>query len=391
VTSAPPGGTVAGDRLDSLTGLRFYAACAVLLCHSVLPLFPVPVLRELATIGPVGVGFFFVLSGLVLTWSWQPVERTRDFFTRRGSRIYPLHLATTAVAASLFFADGNSRIAGVVASVLLVQAWFSLEYGEGGHDPTWSLSCEAFFYACFPSLIRRLAGSSRRRLGAVAVIALAVMAGWNGGYAAVTMAGVPHTAWLSTYTNPGYRIGEFVLGMCLGCGLRSGWRPRIDLRWAIRLALTWYGVLAAGNWLFASMGPALSGKPGLPLGALDFLYLPAVVVLVAAAAAADLSGRPPGRLAGRWHLRLGKWSFALYLTQTFVIEAVASTDRGWSAAPDALVWAGTVLACVALSGLLFQCYERPLERMLRARLLRPTPLRPTLPSSVSLLSFGVFG
>lgn len=190
------------------------------------------------------------------------------------------------------------------------------------------------------------------------------MALWNCGYAVVTIAGVPHTAWLSTYTNPGYRIGEFLLGMCLGCALRSGWRPRIDLRWAVRLALLWYAVIAAVNWLFGRLGPAVAGKAGLPLGALDFLYLPAVIILVAAGAAADLSDRPRSLLAGRWNLRLGQWSFALYLTQTLVIEAVVARTGGRSTA-SAMIWAGTVLACVVLSGLVYWCYERPLERRLR--------------------------
>lgn len=268
-------GPITTGRLNSLTGLRFYAASAVLLCHSVLPLFPVPVLRELAVIGPVGVGLFFVLSGFVLTWSWHPDDRTRDFFIRRGARIYPLHLATTAIAASLFLAGGHHRLIGLVATVLLVQAWFSLQFGEGGHAPSWSLSCEAFFYACFPWLVRRLAVMDRRWLLAVGAAAVSIMGLWNVGYAAVTVAGVPHTAWLSTYTNPGYRIGEFILGMCLACAIRSGWRPPLDPSSALSLAVLWYAVLAALNWLVGVVAPPLGGVAGLPLGALDFLFLPA--------------------------------------------------------------------------------------------------------------------
>ena len=53
-------------RLDSLTGLRWWAAFAVF-CYHMMNFAPVPGLGAVARYGNHGVAFFFVLSGFVLT------------------------------------------------------------------------------------------------------------------------------------------------------------------------------------------------------------------------------------------------------------------------------------------------------------------------------------
>ena len=60
-------------RLNSLTSLRYFAAAAVVVTH-VNPFFLTSALqREATAYWYVGVSFFFMLSGFVLTWScsWQ--------------------------------------------------------------------------------------------------------------------------------------------------------------------------------------------------------------------------------------------------------------------------------------------------------------------------------
>lgn len=86
-------------RLDSLTGLRWWAAFGVFL-HHMTNLAPLPVHAALA-LGNYGVMFFFVLSGFVLTWSAQAVS-TSTFYWRRFARIYPAHLVALALAVPVF-------------------------------------------------------------------------------------------------------------------------------------------------------------------------------------------------------------------------------------------------------------------------------------------------
>ncbi|MGV9878699.1 acyltransferase family protein [Streptomyces sp. NPDC003006] len=71
-------------RLPSLTGMRFIAALLVFLAHiSIENLWDEPEVNDSLThtvnrLGWVGVGFFFILSGFVLTWSARPQDTTRS-------------------------------------------------------------------------------------------------------------------------------------------------------------------------------------------------------------------------------------------------------------------------------------------------------------------------
>src|SRR4051812_31522444 len=105
-------------RLDSLTGARFIAALIVVLLHSTRSIdtrvVDIPAISFVSTLGSLGVPFFFSLSGFVLTWSMTEGDRLRNFYRRRLARVYPLHVATWAVAvAALIAAGGSTPILGL--------------------------------------------------------------------------------------------------------------------------------------------------------------------------------------------------------------------------------------------------------------------------------------
>ncbi|WP_372352459.1 acyltransferase family protein [Streptomyces sp. KL116D] len=89
---APDGRGVLAERLPSLTGLRFFAAFLVFLCHALSQFNPQTdsvshdVAYFLLPAGPVGVSFFFVLSGFVLTYAARPGDTVRRFWRRRVVR-----------------------------------------------------------------------------------------------------------------------------------------------------------------------------------------------------------------------------------------------------------------------------------------------------------------
>src|SRR6185312_1373018 len=75
--------------------------------------------------GAVGVSFFFMLSGFVLTWSHQPGDRPLRFMRRRAARILPLHVVTTGLAVVVVFAvnapwPGNTQ---ALRSLFLLPTW----------------------------------------------------------------------------------------------------------------------------------------------------------------------------------------------------------------------------------------------------------------------------
>src|SRR5882672_10730014 len=168
-------------RLHALTSLRFFAALHVLIFH----LYAMNIAggygwyHKLATIGYVGVSFFFVLSGFILVYTYadRPLN-VRSFWQARFARIYPAYLFSLLLTAPGFFyvsiALKNMDIpffsyfkthllqCSLVVPVLL-QAWVP-GAALAWNPPAWSLSVEAFFYLMFPLLIVWLGRARNRSL-----------------------------------------------------------------------------------------------------------------------------------------------------------------------------------------------------------------------------------
>ena len=146
-------------NLDALTGLRFFAALSVAVYH-VPYVLPSAVGATLLPSGGLGVSFFFILSGFILTHVYRGRSfDTGEFYRRRFARIYPLHFLTAVVWIALFFQGwGNpfqEKINSAVANFLLVQAFFSGPlFNLGLNAVSWSISVEALFYVIFP-FVRR--------------------------------------------------------------------------------------------------------------------------------------------------------------------------------------------------------------------------------------------
>src|SRR6478736_4236025 len=131
-----PSGT---EHLPSLTSLRFVAAALVLVHHLVIYAPTLTVVSQLASIGYVGVTFFFVLSGFVLTWAWSPELQARTFYRRRFARVYPVHLLFVVVSAFSERLDWGA----LPANVSLLQAWSPDDtVVRSFSGVSWSLSCE---------------------------------------------------------------------------------------------------------------------------------------------------------------------------------------------------------------------------------------------------------
>lgn len=112
--------------------------------------------------GYLAVQTFFLLSGLVLAQSYANTRWNRKSLTRfavaRFARIYPAYLLSLLMIAwfAFQFVMKAGHTAAQKASVLgdyafVLQGWKAP--GVGWNTPAWSLSCEFFFYACFPLLL----------------------------------------------------------------------------------------------------------------------------------------------------------------------------------------------------------------------------------------------
>lgn len=376
--SAPDG----RSRLPSLTGLRFLAALCVFLFHTGLANSPIPpngvvspfadqrVAADYAFVfgkaGYLGVSFFFVLSGFVLTWSSRPGEAARKFVRRRVVKIYPNHVVVWIVAL-LLFAHSVGGPGDWFPNLLLIHDYFpQASVNLSVSPPSWTLCSEMLFYLSFPLLIGPLRRIPVRRLWfwAAAMVAGTVAVQLVNQF---LIPATPKSAispvsdlqfWFG-YLFPPNRMFEFVLGALLALLVKAGKWPRIGLLPAL--------VLLVAGYTAALYVPVYYGfvvATIVPVG-----------VLIASVANLDARGRRTvfGRRTMVW---LGDVSFGFYLCQGVTVFYVRRlfAHSLFPTGEGVLVIIG-LFALTLLCGWLLQSrVEQPMmRRWSRARRPEPAP------------------
>ncbi|HXR70961.1 acyltransferase [Actinocrinis sp.] len=356
-------------RLDSLTGLRFVAAALVFFFHgSIEFVFANPstqsgYLTAARTAGFVGVSFFFILSGFVLTWSSRPQDRARSFWRRRFFKIAPNYLVTY-VAALILLASIHkpSGIGQAVANLFFVQSWVpQFSYMSGVNDVSWTLSAEAFFYLSFPLLlvlIKRIKETQLWYWAAGVVAAVFVLPA----VAQAAFADKPYFIWgpaswhqiWFVYTFPAARLLEFTLGILLARIVLAGkWIPQFGVLPATVIAVAGYVLSLHAPFLYRYAAATV-----IPLA-----------LLIPAAATADAAGRRTV-FSSRVMIRLGEVSFAFYLVHHLVIVyghrafglGAYGYPKAWSTLPAIAFLIGTFVVSLILAWGLYELVERPVMR-----------------------------
>ncbi|WP_405063633.1 acyltransferase [Kribbella sp. NBC_01505] len=353
--------TVVPRRIESLTGLRWWAAFFVF-THHMSNLAPLPI-REFLKLGTSGVTFFFVLSGFVLTWSTRPGTAAGTFYRRRFARIVPAHVVALIPAIFVFYRFDPPdnmfwikpvSMTAIVLSLFLLNGWSNnpaILYG--GNPASWTLSIEVFFYAFFPFLQR--ATAKLKLVGALVFAAAAIVIAC--GYRLTQYNWVD----LPTLPPPLLHALAFLIGIAIAIALRSGWTTRLP---------PWLGYLAIGvglvvlTYTFRHPGKVPFGTEISVLQKEILTLLYGFLILVVAAR--DLRG---GRslLRSKPLVALGQWSYSFYLVHATVLYAVRefhghSEPASWFN----LTWyAGVGAVSILASWLLYKFVEHPLELKLR--------------------------
>lgn len=348
--------TTVRSRLDRLTSLRFFAAFLVVAHHTFRDLVVVPGLSGSLAMGTVGVSFFFVLSGFVLTWSSRPDDSTKAFYRRRFARVYPMHFLMFVLAVpALIFIGQEVSLPELLPNLLVIQAWVpDIGVYFGGNAPSWSLACEAFFYLMFPVIAGRIIGLDLRALtkSLVGIVLLVFAISF-----AVSLLSSHDIAGYFLYVFPPFRILEFVAGCLLARIVIVGFSFHISLLWSTVFAAIVYALLLVAHYKFTWIGHGIENA----------VLLPFILAIIAAAATSDLQCKG-GFLTSRWAVRLGEWSFALYMTHWVLLQMFAHLDSGANSRPVPIrLFEGLVFVAVAigLSGVAYNWVERPLEKRLR--------------------------
>ncbi len=370
--------------LPSLTGVRFFPALLVFFIHALQPIGPVdptgPVnpfadqglaqglVKFFLPAGYLGVSFFFLLSGFVITWSVKPGERVTSYWRRRIVKIFPNHVVMWA-AAMILFASAYTPMRTWLPNLFLVNSWINdFTTQMSVNAPSWSLCAELLFYLSFPLLLLGVRRIKAERLWwwAGATVAATV------GVGLVTVYLLPDTPrnpfiplsptqnWFN-YTFPPMRMFEFVLGMLLA-------RIVIANRWP-RIRAVWVVALLVAGYVAATYVPA-------PFNMVATTIVP-FGVTIATVADADIRGLRT-RLDGRVMVWLGNVSFGFYLCQGVVIfwgrQAVLG-NATYSTPVAILVMLGMFAATLLAGWLLYAFVETPAMKYWGRSRSKPTALQ----------------
>jgi peptidoglycan/LPS O-acetylase OafA/YrhL len=372
-------------RLDSLTSLRFVFAVFVFATHTGLAAIFTNKgigtgLANYATPGGrLGVSFFFVLSGFVLTWSTRPGTTAARFWRGRFWKIYPIQVITWAAMVVLMMVAGQAVLAGpAIWNLFLLHAWVPhLDTMVSMDSPSWSLSCEIFFYAMFPLVVFLVRKIRPNLLWPVALVTMGIVL--------VT----PLIANLipSQPSFPGYDISlnqawfvkefppahlfEFVTGVVMAQIVMTG-------KW-IRIPFWCTVVLLFVDYYVAYKVPILWGFSAAGIVPL--------ALFVAATAKADIDGTATG-LRNRVLVRLGDLSFAFYMVHWIVItygrQLIFGATKAWSVPGALLFMVVTFAVALTLAWLLNVFVEQPaMRRWARPRARITTPDRRPIDHAVT--------
>jgi peptidoglycan/LPS O-acetylase OafA/YrhL len=308
-----------------LTSLRFFAALAIVVYHLQGTIVTTPSHNSLA----LGVSFFFVLSGFILTYVYRDMSDTSvgRFYQARFARVWPLHLVTT-VLVMVFFVRGLSHRPGLIPALALnttlLQAWvpvngivFSL------NAVSWSISAELGFYLVFPLLAR-----TRHFSVWYACIALGVL-GIVLGVQATVVDYENDALWTFSpihllLHNPACRMLEFATGVAAGKLFLSGCRiPRMSQFGTLlevvvlALAVTFAGYSQSLRQAIISTGCVAAGEWFGQAGGVGIF---AAVIFVFA----HSSGLISRGLSWKPMVLLGEISFATYMVHQIVIRYCVS-------------------------------------------------------------------
>jgi peptidoglycan/LPS O-acetylase OafA/YrhL len=308
--------------------------------------------------GSLGVGFFFVLSGFVLTMSYKKrfAENRmsyREYLVGRMARIYPLHVLTLLIAVPMSFPeltkDALSFFAQFMADLLLIKSWIpDPRYYFAFNGPSWSISAEFFFYVTFPFLIPL---AQPRKIWPIAILLLVP----------VLILVIPEEFHRKLfYINPFFRAFDFFIGILLYDAYERGLFKPVS-----RISATAREIFAIG--LFLAFFVCHKYIPtGFRYSCYYWLAMATIILTFSYA-----KGAISDMLSNKWLVLGGEISFGFYLIHQLVLRYMDFLNKKFNVLHNynLLALVAFVIAIVA-SYLTYKLYEMPLNKYIKEIALR---------------------
>jgi len=353
-----------------LTSLRFYAAFSVFLSHlSYFKNFSdtKDIYENIFFEGFIGVTFFFILSGFILTLNYSNklrlLERGQvlNFFVARVARIYPVHLLTFCVSIPLLWYEipnhSTAYLYSGIANILLIQSFVpDVTIYFSYNMPSWSLSDEMFFYTLLPFSLYIMT-KLKMRDNAIVLLGMGILL-W------LVMIGVAYNVsdqtfefkrWL-LYIFPLSRFMDFSIGVILGLlfcntvhhirGQCRGWFTLLEITSLFSFC---------GAVYFSSLVD-LSYR-----GSVFYMPFFAFIIYVFALQGGVISKI----LSGKLSVLLGEISFSFYMIHQLILRSM-EIFSWYKLYP---VWAavGCLFVTLGLSVLVYYYFELTMQRIIRRK------------------------
>jgi peptidoglycan/LPS O-acetylase OafA/YrhL len=297
-----------------------------------------------------GVDLFFVISGYL--FAPHLLGRVREplaaFALRRAFRLYPLYLASLAVAVAKDWGQRDGLAWATTLHLLFLQALPVFSLAEVGYfsEVYWTLPVEVMFYGLVAAMMVLGAGTAAQRtvgLGLVAVVGF------------VTLYGLPYSprneTWVVWQAQLPALLLQFWFGMMVYvCG------PALRRSPAVSGAAALLGGTLLVSLLVVYPTLAASALTARPFGAYNLLSGLGYALVLAASLAA------PALVADGWLRRAALWAGATsYGTYLFHEWALKVTQRLMPQLPGWVQVSAAAVGTLVLATLLHHSVEKPLR------------------------------
>jgi peptidoglycan/LPS O-acetylase OafA/YrhL len=372
-------------ELPALTGIRFYFALLVFLSHASV----IPGMEKFSganlffNAGVVGVSCFFVLSGFILTYNYASVFQNgvsttgyKRFVWDRWTKIYPVHFAAFLAALPIQIYSPNLPLdwRAVPFHLLLLQCWWPLSkptFNNYLNVPSWSISCEWFFYLVAPFAIFFVRGSARRWFLVLGLLVYASGIGWFLLRGTSDFTRLYLVSWFAPSRLPEFLAGVVIAQMYLT-------RPLLKSELTSCLA-------QLAGFILIVAGAMYRGQAPWPFWG-GLLYVPGAALFVLGLSYGR--GLLAAHLSRPWINRLGMASFCFYMIQAPILRATKGIliELGWEAQSWFGFWCVFVVMFVMIqitALLMHKDYELWIQRRLRGLAFKISEPKMALPSQAA--------
>ena len=354
-------------QIKSLTSLRFFFALMVFLSHleflkdstnkTVRFLY-----NDYFSEGYIGVSFFFILSGFILSYNYfdkliEKKDTVRSYYINRFSRIYPLHFITFLLSLPLLFnkilLQPFLYLLLSLINVCLLQSFFPIrEVFFNFNFPAWSISDEMFFYLATPFLFLFI---GKIKLLSQKLVLILLFFGLI--FAGISLTPVFYHQAIF-YVNPLVRVLDFTVGIVLFSLFRQIKLPNLS-----KGLFTFFEFLAVTLFcLFFYFHQSVIQGFRFSI----YYWLP--IILIIMIFSFD-KGYLSDLLSNRYLIYLGEISFGFYMIHQLVIRYDHFFLKKMGLGQESILNIVSVfILTILVSAISFEYYEKKMNRLLKKTL-----------------------